>query len=150
MDCSCERVSLSTLFQDLLSQPRKSASDIAARAIRNPGSRTDRRGLLAILGVVSLLALMAASRIRPWVASLKPRSISDALMLRSALGILPVLPLSLLCGSIVTLDFVPEALQPITRFIAIAPPLAIGFLCVGATLCGSERSSRVSLALGER
>lgn len=126
--------------KDLLSQPRQTASDVVSRAVRSRGAQADQKSLLGLVALLALLAVLAASRLRGWIAALEPRSTSDALVLRSALGMLPVLPLSFLCVLLVGLDLVPEALGPITRFSAIAPPLVVALLCSGTVLFPVEGS----------
>jgi small-conductance mechanosensitive channel len=120
--------------QTLLSQPRQTATALLSRAVSSPGPQADRGGLLGIVALLGMLAMFAATRCRRWVIAMRPRSVTDALVLRSALGMLPVLPLSLISVLLVGLDLVPLPLVPLTRFSAVAPPLVVGFLCSGAVL----------------
>jgi len=131
----------------LLSQPRQAAAAVVSRAVHSSSDRGPHGGLLVVVALLGLMAMLASGRVRSWIVGLQPRSLTDALVLRSALGMLPVLPLSLTCVLLVGLDLVPSALVPLTRFSAIAPPLVVSFLCSAAVLFPSGGSETVSTSV---
>ena len=59
------------------------------------------------------------------------------------------MPLSLVCVLLVGRELVPQPLVPLTRFSAIAPPLAASFLSAGALLFPPGGSSKVSRSVSD-
>jgi small-conductance mechanosensitive channel len=110
--------------QLLIADPTATLEEVRARIAqaRRP-SQEMTPGLLFALSLLGLLVLILGLRALPILARARAEGWADQLALAAAEAIAPVLPVTLVCGALLTFDAIPDPLRPFYRFSALAPPL---------------------------
>ena len=122
----------------LMSVRRAIARDHEAEG---PGPGTGVYFLLALLGGLSVLGARGMLGV---LGRWTPQSDSDRLVRSIGAALLPLVPVSLVCGLLATLELVPHALAPLYRFSAVAPPVAAMLIVVTESLFPPGGSDSIS------
>lgn len=132
----------------LLADPGTTLQEVQQRiqAARRPARRTS--GLLmVVLGVLGLFSFGVGRRALPALTK-GSESRGDVLVLVALGAVVPVFPVTMVCGVLLLSGAIPEPLRPLYRFSALAPPLVGMVIGVTSTLFpqGGSETMRPSVA----
>lgn len=119
--------------QKLLLDPAQALEEVVGRLRPGPSRVPTGRGTLLAIALVGLLSMGLVLRNQGQLAAIQPRSPGEATVLYALCAALPVLPVALVSFLLYTLGAVPEALVPLYRFSAWAPPVVAAAVAIGVS-----------------
>lgn len=131
--------------QALLLDPEKALNDMLSRVRRRPEDRTPTPFFVwtALLGLLGVVGSWRGSKV---VRELPPGGPGEELVRAAALGVLPLLPVSLVSFCFYALGGVADALVPLYRFSTIGLPLLATVVAVGTALFPGDQGLNPAVA----